>query len=51
MVGQIYPTELGLNMANPSGTEPPFLDLNLSATNGIVYFLKFMINGMISILK
>ena len=36
MVGQIYPTELWLNMANPSGTEPPFSGLNLSATNGIV---------------
>ena len=29
MVGQIYPTELQLN-------EAPFLDLNLSITNGIV---------------
>ena len=36
MVGQIYPTELQLNKANSSGTEAPFLDLNLSITNGIV---------------
>ena len=36
MVGQIYPTELQLNMANSSDTEAPFLDLNLSITNGIV---------------
>ena len=50
MVGQIYPTELQLNKANSSDTEAPFLDLNLSITNGIV-FLKFMINGMILILK
>ena len=34
MVGQIYPTELQLNKAN-SDTEAPFLDLNLSITNGI----------------
>ena len=31
MVSQIYPTELQLNKANPS----PFLDLDLSITNGI----------------
>ena len=36
MVGQIYPTELQLNKANSSDTEAPFLDLNLSVTNGIV---------------
>ena len=36
VVGQIYPTELQLNKANPSDTEAPFLDLNLSITNGIV---------------
>ena len=35
MVGQIYPTEQ-LNKANSSDTEAPFLDLNLSITNGIV---------------
>ena len=34
--GQIYPTELQLNKANSSDTEAPFLDLNLSITNGIV---------------
>ena len=36
MVSQIYPTELHLNKANSSGTEAPFLDLNLSITYGIV---------------
>ena len=36
MVGHIYPTELQLNKANSSYTEAPFLDLNLSITNGIV---------------
>ena len=36
MVGQIYPTELQLNKANSLDTEAPFLDLNLSITNGIV---------------
>ena len=36
MVGQIYPTELGLNKAYSSDTEAPFMDLNLSITNGIV---------------
>ena len=35
MVSLIYPTELQLNKANFSYTEPPFLDLNLSITNGI----------------
>ena len=35
MVGQIYPSELQLNMANSSDTEATFLDLNLSITNGI----------------
>ena len=50
MVDQIYPTELQLNKANSSDTETTFLDLNLSITNGIV-FLKFMINGMILLLK
>ena len=37
MVGQIYPTKLQLNKANSSDTEAPFLDLNLSIANGIVY--------------
>ena len=36
MVGQIYPTELQLNKAYSSNTDAPFLDLNLSITNGIV---------------
>ena len=36
MVGQIYLSELQLNKVNSSVTEAPFLDLNLSATNGIV---------------
>ena len=36
MVGQIYPTELQLNKVNSSDTEAPFLDLNLSITNGMV---------------
>ena len=36
MVGQVYPTEIQLNKANSSDTEAPFLDLNLSITNGIV---------------
>ena len=36
MVGQIYPTALQLNKSNSSDTEAPFLDLNLSITNGIV---------------
>ena len=36
MVGQVYPTELQLNKVNSSDTEAPFLDLNLSITNGIV---------------
>ena len=32
----IYPTELQLNRANSSDTEAPFLDLNLSISNGTV---------------
>ena len=36
VVGQIYPTELQLNKANSSDNEAPFLNLNLSITNGIV---------------
>ena len=36
MVGQIYPTEFQLNKVNSSDTEAPFLNLNLSITNGIV---------------
>ena len=37
MVGQIYPTELQLNKANSSDTEVPFMHLNLSITNDIIY--------------
>ena len=51
MVGQIYPTELQLNKANSSDTEAPFLDLNLSITNGIVVSSKIYDKGMILILK
>ena len=36
IVNQIYPTELQLNKANSSGTEAPFLDLNLSIFNETV---------------
>ena len=36
MVVQIYHTELRLNKANSSDTGAPFLDLDLSITNGIV---------------
>ena len=50
MVGQIYPPELQLNKANSSDTEAPFLDLNLSITNGIVSS-KIYDKRMILILK
>ena len=36
MVCQIYPIEFQLNKANSTDTEAPFLDLDLSITNGIV---------------
>ena len=36
MVDRIYPTELQLNKANSSDTGAPFLDLNLSISNGTV---------------
>ena len=36
MVNRIYPAELQLNKANFSATEAPFLDLNLSISNGTV---------------
>ena len=36
MVNQIYPSELQLNKANTSDTEAPFLDLNMSISNGFV---------------
>ena len=41
MVGQIYATELQLNKANSTDTEAPFLELNLSITNGIVSFKMY----------
>ena len=50
MVGQIYPTQLQLNKANSSDTEAPFLNLNLSITNGIVSSSIYD-KGMILILK
>ena len=34
MVDRIYPAELQLNKVNSSDTEAPFLDLNLSISNG-----------------
>ena len=49
-VSQIYPTKLHLNNGNSSDTEAPFLDLDLSITNGIV-LTKSMINGTILVLK
>ena len=36
MVNRIYPAELQLNKTNSSDTEAPFLDLNLSISNGTV---------------
>ena len=36
IVNRIYPAELQLNKANSSDTEAPFLDLNLSLSNGTV---------------
>ena len=36
LVSQIYPTELQLNNANSSNAEAPFLELELSITNGII---------------
>ena len=36
MVNRIYPAELQLNKANSSDTKAPFLDLNLSISNGTV---------------
>ena len=37
MVNRIYPAELQLNKADSSDTEAPFLDLNLSISNGTVF--------------
>ena len=36
MVDRIYAAELQLNKANSSNTEAPFLNLNLSISNGMV---------------
>ena len=36
MVQRIYSAELQLNKPNSSDTEAPFLDLNISISNGIV---------------
>ena len=36
MVDRIFPAELQLNKANSSDNEAPFLDLNLSISNGTV---------------
>ena len=49
MVNRIFPADLQLNKTNSSDTEAPFLDLNLSISNGTVP-LKFIINGTILIL-
>ena len=37
-VSRIYPSELQVNKANASNTEAPFLDLNLSISNGFLSF-------------
>ena len=37
MVDRIFPAELQLNKANSSDTEAPYLDLNLSISNGTVF--------------
>ena len=36
MIKRIYPADLQLNKATSSDTEAPFLDLNLSISNGTV---------------
>ena len=36
MVGQIYSTKLQLNKVNSYNTEAPFVDLDMSITNGIL---------------
>ena len=36
MVSQIYPTKIHMKKVNPSNTEAPFLNLDLSITNGII---------------
>ena len=37
MVDRIFPAELQLNKANSSATKAPYLDLNLSISNGTVF--------------
>ena len=49
MVNHIYPSELQLNKANVSDTEP-FLDLHISIWM-VLLRLNFLINGMTLILK
>ena len=51
MIGQIYSTELQLNKAYSSDTEAPFLDFDVSITNGIVSSKIYDKRGMILILK
>ena len=51
MFDRIYPAELQLNKANSSDTVEPFLDLNLSISNGIVSTKPLKMNGTILILK
>ena len=46
----MYPNQLQLNKVNSSDTEAPFLELNLSITNGIVS-TKSYDKGVIFILK
>ena len=40
IVGLIYPTDIQLNKANSADAEAPFLDLDLSITNGILVSSK-----------
>ena len=40
IVNRIYPPELQLNKANTSDTEAPFLDLQLSISNGFIFSSK-----------
>ena len=50
MLGQICPTDIQLSNANPFDTVTPFLELELSITNGIVSSKIYDI-GMVFILK
>ena len=47
MVNQIYPPELQLNRANASDTAAPFLDFNLSVSNGFVSTTKIMTSAIL----